>query len=143
MGWCTLTLVKAYKQPMEDYERQRQLSIIYFRGFPRSAALLSASIYTVVTLDPFGAIELAVSVWIVLSIVNFVIRRLFPNFYDLNIWLGCLLIIQPIGTWIIKWPLAAILAVVAVLRGAPTPETFFIMGGLLLADIVISMLVGA
>ena len=128
---------------MKDYERQRQLSIIYYRRFPRSGALVSASIFAVLTLDPFGALQLAVSVWIVLSIINFIIRLLFPKFYDYGCWLGCLLVIQPIGAWIIKWPLAAILAVVAVLRGAPTPETFFIMGGMLLADIVISILVGA
>ena len=126
----------------ENYEVRRILGVRSLRAFPRSAGLITTAVYTVVTLDPLYALGPGLAVWLVLRLINRIIAAVMPDIVDRNLWSCCLYLVVPIGGWLLRWPIIVIAAVLAIVLGADAGETALVLGGLLVLDLVLTLVLG-
>lgn len=118
----------------EEYERQRTVSLLGLRAFPRSVGMIVGAITLLATQDPINAIEVCIGAWFVTWLIKSVLP---PSIVDTNLWSCCSFPVNAIGAYPIRWLLYVIMVIVALVMGAPLTATLVTMGGLLVYDLII------
>jgi hypothetical protein len=119
---------------LDEYERNRTMSLLGLRAFPRSVGMIAGAISLLATRDPYNALGHAIVAWF----VAFLIKSMLPaSIVDTNLWSSCSLPVNAIGAYPVRWLLYIIMVIVALFMGAPFLATLIAMGGLLLYDVFI------
>lgn len=124
----------------DEYERNRTMSLLGLRAFPRSIGMIAGAITLLATRDPFSAVQVCLIAWFITFLVKSVLP---PSIVDTNLWSCCSLPVNAIGAYPIRWLLYAIMVIVALFMGAPFMATLIVMGGLLFYDLIIVFTRGA
>jgi len=124
----------------DEYERNRTISLLGLRAFPRSIGMMAGAIMLLATQDPFSAIQVCLTAWFITFLIK---SNLPPSIVDTNLWSCCSLPVNAIGAYPIRWLLYTIMVIVALVMGAPFMATLIIMGGLLFYDLIIVFTRGA
>jgi len=119
---------------LNEYERNRTMSLLGLRAFPRSVGMITAAITLLVTRDPYNALGIGIAAWL----VTFLIKSMLPpSIVDTNLWSCCSLPVNAIGAYPIRWLVYIIMVIIALFIGAPLTPALVAMGGLLLYDVFI------
>lgn len=124
----------------DEYERNRTMSLLGLRAFPRSIGMMAGAITLLATQDPFSAIQVCLTAWFITFLVKSILP---PSIVDTNLWSCCSLPVNAIGAYPIRWLLYIIMVIVALVMGAPFMATLIVMGGLLFYDLIIVFTRGA
>jgi hypothetical protein len=125
---------------LNEYERNRTMSLLGLRAFPRSVGMIAGAITLLATRDPYNALGVGIAAWF----ATFLIKSMLPsNIVDTNLWSCCSLPVNAIGAYPIRWGLYIIMVIIALVMGTPFTATLIAMGGLLLYDVFIVFTRGA
>ncbi len=116
---------------MNEYDRDRMISLLAWRAFARSACIFTTTIFTLVTASPVESLGKGIVVWILF----YFIRQLDSHFVDRNIWVYCSSCVYIASFWLVKTILLLVAGVIAVKLGAPLDATMLVFGGLLIYDL--------
>ena len=120
--------------PLDEQERQRTMSLLGLRAFPRSVGMLAAAITLLAMGEPYSALV----VWVVAWFAAYWLRSMLsPSIVDTNLWSCCSLPVNVIGAYPIRWVLFIGMVAVALFMGAPVQDTLLVMGVILAVDVVI------
>ena len=125
---------------LNEYERNRTISLLGLKAFPRSMGMIVGAITLLVTRDPYNALGVGIATWFVTFLIKFMLP---PSVVDTYLWTCCSLPVNAIGAYPIRWSLYIILVIIALVMGAPFTETLIAMGGLFLYDVFIVFTRGA
>lgn len=119
---------------LNEYERNRTMSLLGLRAFPRSVGMIAGAITLLATRYPYNALGVGIAAWFVAFLIK---SMLPPSIVGTNLWSFCSLPVNAIGTYPIRWLLYIIMVIIALFMGAPFIATLVAMGGLLLYDVFI------
>ena len=119
---------------LNEYERNRTMSLLGLRAFPRSVGMIAGAIALLGTQDPSIALGVGITAWF----ATFLIKSMLPpSIVDTNLWSCCSFPVNAIGAYPIRWLLYIIMVIVALVLGAPFTDTLMAMGGFFLYDVFI------
>jgi hypothetical protein len=123
-----------------------QASARYWKGFGRSAGLISAAILSLLLKYIMGevafllALFLGFGIWIII----YFIRQFLPaDIYMRGIWHGCVIVVFPISFWLSKWLIIIVAGIISILTGTSFILSLLFYGGLIAFDFFAEFFAGA